>query len=44
VDITPGRYLTSFITEFGELEPATVGDVARAKYGFGTADPVPTAL
>jgi translation initiation factor 2B subunit (eIF-2B alpha/beta/delta family) len=44
VDITPGHYLTSFITEFGELEPATVGAVARAKYGFGTADPVPTAL
>jgi translation initiation factor 2B subunit (eIF-2B alpha/beta/delta family) len=43
VDIVPGHYLTSFITEFGELEPAAVGKVAREKYGFGTADPVPTA-
>jgi translation initiation factor 2B subunit (eIF-2B alpha/beta/delta family) len=44
VDIVPGHYLTSFITEFGELEPATVGEVARAKYGFGTGAPVPSAL
>lgn len=44
VDIVPGHYLTSFITEFGQLDPAAVGDVARAKYGFGTADPTPTAL
>jgi methylthioribose-1-phosphate isomerase len=44
VDIVPGHYLTSFITEFGELEPASVGEVARANYGFGAADPVPTTL
>lgn len=44
VDIVPGHYLTSFITEFGQLDPSAVGEVARSKYGFGTADPVPTAL
>jgi translation initiation factor 2B subunit (eIF-2B alpha/beta/delta family) len=44
VDIVPGRYLTSFITEFGQLDPAAVGEVASAKYGFGAADPVPTGL
>jgi translation initiation factor 2B subunit (eIF-2B alpha/beta/delta family) len=38
VDIVPGEYLTSYITEFGQLEPAAVGEVARAKYGFGNAD------
>jgi translation initiation factor 2B subunit (eIF-2B alpha/beta/delta family) len=39
VDIVPGKYLTSFVTEFGELEPTAVGEVARAKYGFGNGDP-----
>jgi methylthioribose-1-phosphate isomerase len=39
VDIVPGKYLTSFVTEFGELEPAAVGEVARANYGFGNGDP-----
>ncbi len=43
VDIIPGHYLTSYITEFGELEPAAVGEIARARYGLGTAAPVPTA-
>jgi translation initiation factor 2B subunit (eIF-2B alpha/beta/delta family) len=43
VDIVPARYLTSFITEFGELEPAAVGEVARAKYGLGPAATAPTA-
>jgi methylthioribose-1-phosphate isomerase len=41
VDIVPGRYLTSFFTEFGVLEPAAVGDVARARYGFGSASSTP---
>jgi methylthioribose-1-phosphate isomerase len=44
VDIVPGHYLTSFITEFGQLEPANVGEVAQSRYGFGTGKPVPTAL
>jgi methylthioribose-1-phosphate isomerase len=44
VDIVPGKYLTSYITEFGQLEPAAVGQVARAQYGFGAADPVPSSL
>jgi translation initiation factor 2B subunit (eIF-2B alpha/beta/delta family) len=39
VDIVPGKYLTGYVTEFGRLEPASVGDVARAKYGFGNAGP-----
>lgn len=43
VDIVPGHYLTSFITEFGHVDPSAVGEVARAKYGFGKAEPVPTA-
>jgi methylthioribose-1-phosphate isomerase len=42
VDIVPGSYLTSYVTEFGQLDPAAVGEVARAKYGFGNADPGPT--
>ena len=42
VDIVPGLYVTSFITEFGELEPRTVGEIARAKYGLGTAETAPT--
>ena len=42
VDIVPGKYLTSYITEFGELEPAAVGEVARAKYGFGNPHAAPT--
>jgi len=37
VDIVPGKYLTSYVTEFGRLEPASVGGVAREKYGFGNA-------
>ena len=37
VDIVPGTYLTGYITEFGRLEPTAVGDVARARYGFGNA-------
>jgi methylthioribose-1-phosphate isomerase len=37
VDIVPGKYLTAYVTEFGRLEPAAAGDVARAKYGFGNA-------
>jgi methylthioribose-1-phosphate isomerase len=41
VDIVPGKYLSSYITEFGELEPAAIGDLARAKYGFGSGTPVP---
>ena len=43
VDIIPGHYLTSYITEFGEIEPAAVGEIARARYGLGTAAPAPTA-
>lgn len=39
VDVVPGKYLTGYVTEFGRLEPAAVGEVARAKYGFGNAGP-----
>jgi translation initiation factor 2B subunit (eIF-2B alpha/beta/delta family) len=42
VDIVPGSYLTSYVTEFGQLEPAAVGEVARSNYGFGTAEPAPS--
>ena len=42
VDIVPGRYLTSYLTEFGQLEPSSVGEVARAKYGLGIPAPAPS--
>jgi len=42
VDIVPGRYLTSYLTEFGQLEPSSVGEVARTKYGLGTPAPAPS--
>jgi translation initiation factor 2B subunit (eIF-2B alpha/beta/delta family) len=42
VDIVPGKYLTSYITEFGEVDPASVGKVAREKYGFGNPYAAPT--
>ncbi len=43
VDVVPGKYLTSYLTEFGQLEPSAVGDVARTKYGLGSASQPPTA-
>ncbi len=42
VDIVPGTYLTSYITEFGELAPAAVGEMARSKYGLGSGGPAPS--
>jgi methylthioribose-1-phosphate isomerase len=42
VDIVPGRYLASYLTEFGQLEPSRVGEVARAKYGLGIPAPAPS--
>jgi len=43
VDIVPGKYLTSYLTEFGQLDPASVGEVAHAQYGLGNPVPAPTA-